>query len=237
MPRPGPGAGTVRAPQPPAYGHPYSGGHGAGQTPAYGPPPYVPAAPAPLRDSRSTVLLVAIALVVALAAGGTVYALMNGGDTGHRAGGDPTPPPTSAGAPESTAPDDPSPADRPSTSAPADGTVPAGYLGQWSTTIDNASGEHTRTLTIQQGKVGDTVMSLVADGPAGSGTYHCVFEARLTADPGSGDRLELGASSVTVGEPRSSCTPGAASTITLLSGDSLQRVTTGTGEQLTYTRD
>ncbi|MFG2514705.1 protein kinase [Streptomyces sp. NPDC048584] len=237
VPVPAPAPGPYGHPQPPAYGYPYSGGHGAGQTPPYGPPPYLPAAPAPRRDSRSTVLLVVIALVVALAAGGTVYALMSGGDTGHRAGGDPTtPPPTSAGASQGAAPDDPSPTQRPSTSAPAEGTVPADYLGSWSTTIDNASGEHTRTLTIQQGEVGDTVMSLVADGPAGSGTYHCVFEARLTTDPGSGGRLELGPSSVTAGEPRSACTPGAASTITLLSGDSLQRVNTGTGEQLTYTR-
>ncbi|MDT0406604.1 serine/threonine-protein kinase [Streptomyces edwardsiae] len=236
-PVPVPAPGPYGHPQQPAYGYPYSGGHGPGQTPPYGPPPYLPAAPAPRRDSRSTVLLVVIALVVALAAGGTVYALMSGGDTGHRAGGDPTtPPPTSAGATQGAASDDPSPTRQPSTSAPADGTVPADYLGSWSTTIDNASGEHTRTLTIQQGEVGDTVMSLVADGPAGSGTYHCVFEARLTADPGSGGRLELGPSSVTVGEPRSACTPGAASTITLLSGDSLQRVNTGTGEQLTYTR-
>ncbi len=31
--------------------------------------------------------------------------------------------------------------------------------------------------------MGDTVLSLVADGPSGSSTYHCVFRAELTAAP------------------------------------------------------
>ncbi len=188
----------------------------------------------PRRDNRSTVLLVVIALVVALAAGGTVYALMSGG-ADNRAGGDPTAPPSPGGASRGSASATPDETRGPSASAPADGTIPADYLGSWSTTIDNASGEHTRKLTIQQGEVGDTVMSLVADGPAGNGTYHCVFEARLTA--GSGDRLELGPSSVTVGQPGGACSPGSASEVTLLPDGSLQRVTTGNGEQLTYTRE
>ncbi|MEW1867831.1 protein kinase [Streptomyces caelestis] len=231
-----PSPGPYGHPQQPAHGHPYNyNGHPAGRTPPYGPPPFG-TAPAPRRDNRSTALLVVIALVVALAAGGTVYALMNGGELDHRTGGDPTAPPSPGGAPPSTAPT--TPADetrRPGASAPADGAVPADYLGSWSATIDNASGEHTRRLTLRQGGIGDTVMSLVADGPTGDGAYHCVFEARLTA--GSGDRLELGPSSVTVGQPRSACTPGSASEVTLLPGGSLQRLNTGNGEQLTYTRD
>ncbi|WP_254396764.1 hypothetical protein [Streptomyces sp. AC558_RSS880] len=237
-PAPPPAPGPYGHPQQPAYGYPYNG-YAADRTPPYGPPPFGPASE-PRRDRRSTVLLVVIALVVALAAGGTVYALMSGKDTGNRAGGDPTAAPSPGSASRSTGPttpDDTQPTgtQRPGTSAPADGTVPADYLGSWSTTIDNASGEHTRKLTLQQGEVGDTVMSLVADGPTGSGTYHCVFEARLTG--GSGDRLELGPSSVTVGQPRSACTPGAASEIVLLPDGSLQRVNTGNGEQLTYARD
>ncbi|MFI5572268.1 protein kinase [Streptomyces sp. NPDC051740] len=225
--------GPYGHPQQPAYGYPYNGPV-VGHTPPYGPPPYGPVSE-PRRDNRSTVLLVVIALVVALAAGGTVYALMSGGAADNRAGGDPTAPPSPSGTSRSSAPTTPDDTRPPSTSAPADGTVPADYLGSWSTTIDNASGEHTRRLTIRQGEAGDTVMSLVADGPTGDGTYHCVFEARLTA--GSGDRLELGPSSVTVGQPSGACTPGSASEVTLLPGGSLQRVTTGNGEQLTYTRD
>ncbi|MEU7468843.1 protein kinase [Streptomyces sp. NPDC044984] len=237
-PAPPPAPGPYGHPQQPAYGYPYDG-YATDRTPPYGPPPFGPASE-PRRDGRSTVLLVVIALVVALAAGGTVYALMSGEGTGNRAGGDPTAAPSPGGASRSTGPTtpedtQPTGTQGPSASASADGAVPADYLGSWSTTIDNASGEHTRRLTLQQGEVGDTVMSLVADGPADSGTYHCVFEARLTG--GSGNRLELGPSSVAVGQPRSACTPGSASEILLLPDGSLQRVNTGNGEQLTYTRD
>ncbi|GGV70040.1 hypothetical protein GCM10010294_27690 [Streptomyces griseoloalbus] len=244
-PPPAPAPGPYGHPQHPAYGYPYNG-YGSGGTPPYGPPPFGPnppygPAPEPRGDNRSSVLLVVIALVVALAAGGTVYALMSGGDGGNRAGGDPTTPPAPT-APQSTGPATPDagqPAEtrQPSTSAPEDGTIPADYLGSWSTTIDNASGEHSRRLTLQQGEIGDTVMSLVADGPTGNGTYHCVFEAELTAVPGSGARLEIGPSSVRVGQPRSACTPGSASDITLLPDGSLKRVNSSNGEQLTYTRD
>ncbi|WP_235216334.1 hypothetical protein [Streptomyces toyocaensis] len=249
-PPPGPAPGGAyghaqQHPQPPAYGYPYDG-HGAGRTPPYGPPPFGQAPPPygpvsePRRDGRSTAFLVVIALVVALAAGGSVYALMSGGDGEHRAGGDPSASSSPSGTSRSTGPgtpgtDPPSGPQQPSTSAPADGTIPAEFLGNWSTTIDNATGQHSRRLTVQQGEVGDTVMSLVADGPTGSGTYHCVFEARLTAT--SGGRLDLGPSSVTDGRPRSACTPGSASEIALLPDGSLRRVNTGNGEQLTYTRD
>ncbi|MFZ4153738.1 serine/threonine-protein kinase [Streptomyces pseudogriseolus] len=234
-------------PQPPAYGHPYSG-HGANGTPPYGPPPF-PAQPQPQpygpphqpgRDNRSTALLVVIALVVALAAGGSVYALMSGARGDDRAGGDPSTP-AAPSTPQSTSDagtaDDapPTQSGPPTSDAPEDGTVPADFLGSWSGSIDNDSGSHSRRLTVQQGEVGDTVMSLVADGPTGSGTYHCVFEARLTGT--SGGRLQLGPSSVTTGEPRSACTPGAASEISLLPDGSLRRVSDGTGEQLTYSRD
>ncbi len=85
--------------------------------------------------------------------------------------------------------------------------------------------------------MGDTVLSLVADGPTGNGPYRCVFEARLSGVTGSGDRLEIGPSSVTAGRPRSACAPGAATEITLLPDGSLKRVNTRNGEQLTYTRD
>ncbi|CAL9527071.1 Serine_threonine-protein kinase PknD [Streptomyces sp. enrichment culture] len=248
-PAPGTPAGyghPQQHPQPPAYGYPHHG-HGAGHTPPYGPPPFGPnpaygPASAPRRDGRSTALLVVIALVVAVAAGGTVYALMSGGATGDRADGDPTTPPPASSAPQNTGPavpdtGQPTGTEPPSTRPPAGGAIPTAYLGSWSTTIDNASGQHSRRLTIRQGEVGDTVMSLVADGPTGNGTYHCVFEARLSAVPGSGGRLEIGPSSVTAGQPRSACTPGAATEITLLSDGSLQRVNTGNGEQLTYARD
>ncbi|MEU3948960.1 serine/threonine-protein kinase [Streptomyces sp. NPDC029526] len=234
--------------QHPGYGYPYNG-YGGGATPPYGPPPFTGTPPYgppqdPRRTARSTALLVVIALVVALAAGGTVYALMsNGGD--NSAGGDSSASPSPSGdtTTESDGGNTGSPSDDkrpgtddPDTTSPPDGTVPAEYLGSWSTTIDNASGVHTRRLTLQQGDVGETVMSLLAEGPTGNGTYRCVFEARLSSASGTGG-LELGPSSVTSGRPRSACTPGAATQVRLLPGGTLQRVNTSSGEQLTYTRD
>ncbi|NEY35630.1 hypothetical protein GTU99_26275 [Streptomyces sp. PRKS01-65] len=194
----------------------------------------------PRPNGRTTALLVAAAVVVALGAGGTVYALMSGGEDGLTGGG-PTGGPVT-GAPTTPGPDasgGPSPAQTgssPSGTA-AQGAVPDGYLGTWTAAIDNAAGHHTRRLTIRQGEVGDPVLSLVADGPAGDGTYHCVFAAELTAAPGPDGPLAIGPSTVTAGRPRSSCTPGEPTRISLLPDGSLQRANPATGETLTYRRN
>ncbi|MEU6523722.1 protein kinase [Streptomyces sp. NPDC046924] len=235
-------------PRSPGYGHPYNAHGAAGPTPPHGPSPFGPTPPpyGPARTprgDRSTALLVVIALVVAIAAGGTVYALMSSKDGGNRAGGDPTTAATGGTSQDTDptadgkAPTGPDGSGESGVPASTDGVVPVGYLGGWSTTIDNASGVHTRKLTIRQGEVGDTVMSLVAEGPTGNGAYRCVFEGSLSDDPGSGGRLRIGPSTVTAGRPRSACTPGAATEITLRPDGSLQRVNTGSGEQLVYTRD
>ncbi|MFD7480709.1 protein kinase [Streptomyces sp. NPDC059837] len=239
---------------PPAYGYP-QGGWGApgsyGPTPPYGPgmpttpygPTGVPEPEPPRRSGRSTAALIAVALVVALGAGGSVYALMQGGtakgtddakasspaSTTPNAPNSPSSPPSSPSSPSS-------PSDSASPRASQGGTIPEGFLGTWDASIDNATGHNTRQLTIQQGGVGDTVLSLVADGPSGSSTYHCVFRARLTEAPGGGGPLVMGPSEVTGGAPISSCSPGAASEITLLSDGRLRRVNTGSGESLTYTK-
>nr|QIY63830.1 hypothetical protein HEP85_22190 [Streptomyces sp. RPA4-2] len=191
----------------------------------------------PRRSGRSTAALIVVALVVALGAGGSVYALMRGGGDGTD---------DSKGAPATTAPTTPGPtASGPSASAPTEssespsaggGTVPEAFLGTWDASIDNATGHNTRRLTIQQGEVGDAVLLLTADGPLGSGTYHCVFQAELTAAPGAGGPLRIGPSQVSSGEPLSSCTPGAASEVTLLPDGTLRRVNTGSGDALTYTK-
>ncbi|KJK37144.1 serine/threonine protein kinase, partial [Streptomyces variegatus] len=257
---PGPGAPShpqMQTPPPPypAYGHPqqhpqhgvpgiappHPAYGGLGSTPPYGPPPYGttppygPPQPPPRGGGRSTALLVVIALVVALAAGGSVYALMQGG-ADDRTDGGPGPGPT-----QSTGATTPGPSpttSQPDTSpSPADGTIPTGYLGTWTTTIDNADGEHSRSLTLQQGEPGDTVLSLVADGPTkDGGTYHCVFEGRLTAEPATGGALKIGPSTVKAGQPRTACTPGAATEVTLLPDGTLQRVNSSSGERLTYTK-
>ncbi|MER6421388.1 protein kinase [Streptomyces sp. NPDC001137] len=221
------------------YGYPQQpGGYGGlGSTPPYGPSYTGPVPPAPQepprRSGRSTAALIAVALIVALGAGGSVYALMNGGS--DKADDKPSPAPTSA-APSEPEPSPTTPTSaQPTTSAPSDGAIPSGYLGTWTATITNADGENTRELTIQQGEVGDTVLSLVADGPTSSGTYHCVFQADLTAAPGSGGSLEIGPSTVTSGDP-GYCKPGDATELSLLPDGSLQRENTSNGEKLKYTR-
>ncbi|GGX49673.1 serine/threonine-protein kinase [Streptomyces chartreusis] len=246
-------------PQQPAYGYPQAGpggpygaapGYGAygpnpnypnpnpayAATPPYGPPgPYLPAPQPepPRRSGRSTAALVVVALVVALGAGGSVYALMSG-DNDDSAGGGPTERPTATSNPTDSPTSDPTtPTPSPTPSESADGTIPAGYLGTWTATIDSGTGENTRRLTIRQGEVGDAVLSLVADGPAGNGTYHCEFEADLSAAPGGDGPLRIGPSTVTVGEAPT-CSPGKATEITLLPDGRLERVTVGSGESLTY---
>jgi len=244
---PSPAAGY---PQPPArqlrgWGgqvpyNPYPHNGGLGATPPYGPapvgavPPYGEPQP-PRRNGRSTALLVVVALVVALGAGGSVYALMkDGGDGGRTKAGSggqatsaaPTTPGPSTG--ESSASQSPSPSATPT----GDGAVPSGYLGTWNASIDNTTGHNTRQLTIRQGKVGSPVLTLVADGPG----YHCEFTADLAQEPGGESPLAIGASTVTSGKPLSSCNPGSATEITLLSDNTLERVNTSNGEKLTYTK-
>ncbi|MCX5342589.1 serine/threonine-protein kinase [Streptomyces atratus] len=228
------------------YGYPQQQQQpGFGATPAYGPgfgatPPYGPGYPAvpqpgpePARRGRgSTIALVAIAVLVAIGAGGSVYAFMS--DKGPT----PNPSPTASDSPgtdDPSSPDaDPSPSDEKKNS---DGPIPAGYLGTWSGSIDNASGHSTRELVIQQGPVGQTVLTLTADGPLDSGgSYHCVFQADLTAEPSPTGPVEVGPSTVVVGEPMTSCTAGKPTRLTLLPDGSLRRENTDSGEQLTYTK-
>lgn len=235
---------------PPAYGYPQAGWGtppgSYGSTASFGPgggPLPEPLEP-PRRNGRSTAALIVVALVVALGAGGSVYALMGGGGgTDDAKGGPassapPTPGPTTTGPSASASASDPaSPSANPSASpSTGAGTVPEAFLGTWNASIDNATGHNTRRLTIQQGEVGDTVLSLTADGPIGSGTYHCVFRAALANAPAADGSLDIGPSQVSSGQPLSSCTPGAASQITLLPDGRLRRVNTDSGEGLLYTK-
>ncbi|MFI0228751.1 protein kinase [Streptomyces sp. NPDC017086] len=226
-----PGAGPWGTGQP-LYQRPYAGGPGA--TAPYG--PQDAGGPAEERRSgRSTALLLVIALVVALGAGGSVYALMkNGGE--DRDGGTAGPAPTGRSAPPVTSPGPT--ASKDSASPPAAGAVPDAYLGTWRTVIGNASGTNTRELTIRQGEVGDTVLTLVAEGPAeGGGSYHCVFEAELAARPAGDGPLAIGPSTVTSGEPASSCAPGEATEVSLLPDGRLKRAKATGAESLTYDKE
>lgn len=217
------------APAPYAYQPqaPYNQSYSPGPTyntplpPAYFTPPPAPA-PAPARRSAgATAALIAVALVVAIGAGGSVYAFMNtkGGDT-------PDPGPSaSASASGDTA------------GTGDEGAVPGDYLGTWTASIPGDSGGSTRKLTIRQGEVGDQVLSLTAEGPLALGaTYHCEFIAPLVARPGDGEPVLIGPSTVSVGRPAASCSPGKPTELTLLPDGSMRRATTGSGESLVYTR-
>ncbi|MFE4331240.1 hypothetical protein ACFRQM_17930 [Streptomyces sp. NPDC056831] len=164
-----------------------------------------------------TVLTVALAFVV--------VQLVRGQDSGKEQAG---------AKPAGAKPAAPSPTDDKRIS---DGPIPAGYLGTWSGSIDNAAGHSTRELVIQQGTVGRNVLTLTADGPLDNGgSYHCVFQANLTAEPSPTGPVEVGPSTVVVGQPMTSCTAGKPTTLTLLPDGSLRRENTDTGDKLTYTK-
>ncbi|MFF0143075.1 hypothetical protein ACFYRN_42500 [Streptomyces sp. NPDC005227] len=124
----------------------------------------------------------------------------------------------------------------PTPSAVVSGDVPEAFLGSWNTTISNAAGKNSRSLVVKQGRIGDGILILTADGPTEDGTYHCVFTAPLAAVSKDGSKLEFGPSTVTSGIPLSSCSPGASSTLTLQSDNTLRRFNSETREALTYSQ-
>ncbi|WP_037623139.1 hypothetical protein [Streptomyces aureus] len=135
--------------------------------------------------------------------------------------------------------DEPSPtpsasSDKTSPTPVTEGVVPDTFLGTWTATVSNESGEHTRTMVITQGGIGDDVLIVTADGS----NYHCVFMAALTAPPSAGrNRLEIGPSIVTSGTSPV-CKPGVRSVVSLKSDGRLVRnsVPYSASNSLSYTR-
>ncbi|MGQ4514676.1 protein kinase domain-containing protein [Streptomyces sp. DW26H14] len=234
---PGSGTGTVLPPQPPGPGQAlFATGPGSGRDDA---------APSG-RSKRGTIALIAVALIVAIGAGGAVYAVMGSGPDDDKAGsgtaahshGAPLPQGgdgSSAGAAPSGAP---STSASPSSSPSAKGDVPQEFLGTWSGGVRTKDGVSPRTLVISQGKAGDQVLVLTADGaPGGKGGYHCEFTAPLVSAPSAkGGPLKIGPSSVKVAQPTTSCAPGAATTLTIQPDGDLRRATP-TGAAVTYKRE
>ena len=163
----------------------------------------------PRRGRRSAVLLTVIALVVALAAGGTVYAFMNGDGTPARA------PPRSARRPRHRTDRAPSPPRRPPPPRhpPEEGRYPRTTWAPGPPRSTHGRRRHPAADPLP-GRGGRHVLRLVADGDA----YHCEFP-RPPAGPAPRVPLEVGPSTVTTGEPLSSCCPGEATEVTLLSTD------------------
>lgn len=176
-----PAAPIPPGPQPYAQHHaPYGGP--AAPHPAHHPAPgrtaeqsyppayFAPTPPSPARERRSagaTVALIAVAAVVAIGAGGSVYAFMNGAAPGKTASPGPSGSGGSGGGKQG-----------------GEGAVPKDFLGTWTGSIPGEQGASSRTLTIRQGKAGDPVLVLTAEGPLASGsTYHCEFTAPSPAGP------------------------------------------------------
>ncbi|MFD4172434.1 serine/threonine-protein kinase [Streptomyces anulatus] len=230
-----PAAPIPPGPQPYAQHHPPYGAPAAAPHPAHHqapgrtaeqsfPPAYfAPTPPPPARERRSagaTVALVVVAVVVAIGAGGSVYAFMNGAAPGKTASPGPSGSGGSGGGKQG-----------------GEGAVPKVFLGTWTGSIPGEQGASSRTLTIRQGKVGEQVLALTAEGPLASGsTYHCEFTAPLSGRPAGDGPVRIGPSTVASGRPASSCTPGKPTELTLLPDGDLRRSTVGTGESLIYTK-
>ncbi|MDI3384649.1 protein kinase [Streptomyces sp. B-S-A8] len=160
------------------------------------------------RNGRTTAFLVAAAVTVAIGAGGSVYAVMNGEGTGRteqRRKAPPTAPATPAAVPES-------------------------FLGTWQHRTRGPGGPGTRTLTLTQGTRGERVMRLREQGPH----HDCASTARLrSADPTT---VTLGPATLTYDKGQS-CRPGAARELTLPDEHTLVvRRLDGNGPSKTYTR-
>ncbi|MFI2783722.1 serine/threonine-protein kinase [Streptomyces sp. ALB3] len=227
------GPPTPQPAPPPSYGCPqqHARGYGYGSTPPGVPQArFAPPGPGSRRGAGSVLLLGAVALLVAVGAGWGVHAFLRSGDGSGTTVDTVSPSRSGAKGDDATTPDGEG-------SPGTDGTVPSGYLGTWSGAIEGGSGASTRRLVVQQGGVGDPVLSLTAEGPLGTGgTYHCVFQADLESEPPSGGPVRIGPSRVTEGEPMSSCAPGEPTVLTLLPDGTLHRESTTTGKSLTYTR-
>ncbi|WP_156725668.1 serine/threonine-protein kinase [Streptomyces apocyni] len=224
------------APQAPPAAYPYQ------PTLSYGQP--LP----PRRNGRTTALLLAVAVVVALGAGGTVYAVMKGDgikpqgqqqgqqgkDQAQNQGQDQpsTAPPASSDQPSgpSATPDASPPTTISGEDDEEEGDIPARFLGVWRSSFQAQGGTNTRVMTIVQGATGDTVMNLVGTGP----NYDCRWQASLRS--AGTTSLEFSPSRVVRGSPQT-CKPGPVSQLRMPGNGTLVRELVGSGGvPLTYTR-
>ncbi|MGW7119696.1 serine/threonine-protein kinase [Streptomyces sp. NPDC054901] len=158
----------------------------------------------------STVFLLVVAVVVAMAAGGSVYAVMSAEPERPS----PTPAPTASvggTVPQSAPPAGSRGAEPSGTPVAAPGTLPAAYTGTWRAT----HGSSTWHLTLVPGAVGEPVMALRVENPA----YVCSWRAPLRKGP---DPVELDASTVDPGSPPT-CASGSRSRLRLLPDGTLRR--------------
>ena len=102
------------------------------------------------------------------------------------------------------------------------------YVDPLDGTTNFAHGYPVFNVTMALEKAGEVICGVVYDPNRNE-----MFAAELGGRPGADGPLAIGPSTVTTGEPASSCSPGAATEITLLTDGRLRRVNTETGEKLT----
>ncbi|QDY78060.1 serine/threonine-protein kinase [Streptomyces qinzhouensis] len=190
------------------------------RTTAVAPPPEPPPpAAAPRRPARRIAAYLALAfalLVVAPVVAGLLYAkfLADDGDDGTSDSGKDRAP-SATGKPGDITRDD-------------GNTVPAAYIGTWRAAY-TSTGEHVRTMTIEDGATGEKVMKLAGAGP----DYSCTWSATLKS---VGTSLELGPTEVESGSPES-CRPGQWSRLEMPDASTIVRELVGSGgTPLRYTK-
>ncbi|KUJ65157.1 hypothetical protein ACZ90_51135 [Streptomyces albus subsp. albus] len=214
-PAPYPAPGGPTPPGSPAYGYPQPPAHQGG--PGHQPGPGPSAAPGrrrPQRQQRSRTPLIALAalLVTGLVGGGVaLYVMRNDDSSDHRSKGD------SGGGNGASSGGSGS-------HLPGPGAVPQRFLGTWKSSFDTKTGIQTRQLVVTQGPVGAAVAKITGDGTDASGNpYHCVWKATLTKKGSAGAPLRLAPSTVSVGQPMSSCKPGSATALKPLPDGRIRR--------------
>ncbi|WP_424212968.1 serine/threonine-protein kinase [Streptomyces sp. BI20] len=225
--------GGPAAPPPPPYNLPPHGGtpppghgYGYGYPHPHTPPPYLPQPPQNGGGQVGIAKLIGVGLVVALLAGGAVFAIMQsqkgdpeakgGTHTASGAPGTSTDPNGSGGnggksgdVPASTPNTTPT---NPQAATPND-SVPSAYLGDWVGSL----GGQTWRIRLAPGRVGDSVMdlSMTADG------LSCGWTATLVRGGGS---VEVSATNLTYSSG-GGCSSGPASSLSLGSDGTLHRDT------------
>ncbi|MFD7666393.1 serine/threonine-protein kinase [Streptomyces sp. NPDC059788] len=106
------------------------------------------------------------------------------------------------------------------------GVIPQKFLGEWES--KNSKGGPNYRLTLAQGEVGDTVLTMEARGSA----FRCEFKAILM---NAGPPLRIGPTTVVEG-PATSCSAGAPTTLRIHPDGKLRRVFDDGKPTLTYTK-
>lgn len=216
-PTPAPAPAPGPAPPPP-----YAAAHASTPPPAGGaptPPPQSSAAHTTTHGrrrkgrTRTTTLAAALGLVLATAGAATAYLVAGQGDEGK------TPAPADGGVAAASTDGQIGQAGK------EPGVIPKKFLGVWETKLGKTG---TSRLTLTQGAVGDTVLSMEMRDTA----YRCEFKAMLM---NPGPPLRLGPTTVVAG-PATSCSAGGPSTLRVQPDGKLRRVRDDGKPALTYAK-